>query len=561
MHRRVAERLGPRPAIRFKRYGLYHDLSWDEYRRQADAAAAALIEMGIGAGDAIGLLGENSVHWLLTDIAILAAGAVDVPLHAPLVGNQVEYQLRHSGARGVFVSRQAQADKVLAALGRLPDLEFLVSFVPVETSGWIRSLTWDGLVQSGRSLRAAGLERVRQREDAVTRDQLATIIYTSGTTGNPKGVMLSHGNLLSNAEAVLATTAMESHDTLLSWLPYSHIYARTVDHYLTILGEGTLALAESSDTVLVNLAETQPQWLTSVPRLYEKVWANVEALPAEQRAKTLHAIFGPQIKRLSSGGAPLPRQVCEGFLAVGLPLLEGYGLTESSPVITFNRNDSFRPGSVGQAIPGVEVKIASDGEILTRGPHVMLGYWKDPEATAAVIDADGWLKTGDVGHLDAEGFLFITDRKKDLMVTSGGKNVAPAELEALLTSDPYIEQAVVHGDRKPFVTALLVPNLPRLQAKADELGAPMQIEDGLVRNPVLHAFLKDRVAQIMQAVSQPERVREFLILSHPFQVEAGELTATMKVRRRYILDKYRTQLEALYANRRESSTDDTDLHR
>ncbi len=546
MHRRVADRLGPRAAIRFKRHGLYHDLSWEEYRRAADAAAAALIELGIGPGDPIGLLGENCVHWLLADIATLAAGAVDVPLHAPLVAKQVEYQLRHSGARGVFVSRQAQADKVLAVLETLPDLEFLVSFAPVETVGRIHQLTWDGLVQRGRSLGPAGLERVREREAAVTRDHLATIIYTSGTTGNPKGVMLSHGNLLSNAEATLDTAAMRPDELLLSWLPYSHIYARTVDHYLTILGEGTLVLAESPETVIANLAEIQPQWMTSVPRLYEKVWANVEALTPEQRSKTLHATFGPRIKRLSSGGAPLPRRVCDGFLAAGLPILEGYGLTESSPVITFNRNDSFRPGSVGQAIPGVEVKIADDGEILTRGPHVMLGYWKDPEATAAVLE-DGWLKTGDVGHLDADGFLFITDRKKDLMITSGGKNVAPAELERLLSSDPYIDQAVVHGDGKPYMTALIVPNLPRLQAMADELGATLDVDDGLIRNPVLLAFLRERVEQAMQSVSQPERVKDFLLLARPFQVEADELTATLKVRRRFILDKYRAQLGALYS--------------
>lgn len=544
MHRRIAERLGPRPALRFKRHGLYRDLSWEEYRRQADGAAAALIELGVGPGDPVGLLAEDSPHWLMTDIAILAAGAVDVPLHAPLVAKQVEYQLRHSGARGVFVSRQAQADKVLAALDALPDLEFLVSFEPVETGGRLHQFTWDGLVRRGRGRGPAGLGQVREHEAAVTRDHLATIIYTSGTTGTPKGVMLTHGNLLSNAGATLATIAMQP-DVLLSWLPFSHIYARTVDHYLTILGEGTLCLAESAETVLADLAGVQPTWLTSVPRLYEKVWANVEALPPEPRARALRAIFGPRIRLLASGGAPLPRHVCEGFLAAGLPLLEGYGLTESSPVITFNRFESLRPGSVGQVIPGVEVRIAPDGEILTRGPHVMKGYWKDPEATAAVL-VDGWLHTGDLGHLDDDGFLFITDRKKDLMITSGGKNVAPAALERLLTDDPYIDQAVVSGDGKPYMTALIVPDLAKLQAKAHELGYAPVIEDDLIRNPELHAFIRGRIDRAMQAVSPPERVKDFLLLGRPFQIEAGELSATFKLRRRYILEKYRSRLDALY---------------
>jgi long-chain acyl-CoA synthetase len=268
-------------------------------------------------------------------------------------------------------------------------------------------------------------------------------------------------------------------------------------------------------------------------------------LPPEQRARTLHALFGPQIKRLSSGGAPLPRHVGDGFLAAGLPLLEGYGLTETSPVITFNRLDSFRPGSVGQAIPGVEVKIAPDGEILTRGPHVMLGYWKDPEATSAVLE-DGWLKTGDVGHLDDDGFLFITDRKKDLMITSGGKNVAPAELERLLSSDPYIDQAVVHGDRKPFVSALIVPNFPALQAQAEALGCPIEVGVELIQAEPIRSFFAERIDRMMQAVSQPERVRAFLLLGRPLRVEDGEMTASLKVRRRHILGLYEDQLEALY---------------
>jgi long-chain acyl-CoA synthetase len=545
MHRAVAERLGPRVALRFKQFGLYHDLTWDDYRRQADGAAAGLIELGIKPGDRVGILAENSARWLIADIAILSTAAAAVPLHAPLTPQQVEYQLAHSGARGVIVSHQAQAEKVLAVLPNLPDLEFLVSFAPVTVGDRIRHQSWEGLVQRGRNLGSLGRQQIQRREAALTRDSLATIIYTSGTTGLPKGVMLSHGNLLANAEGTLAVAATDPDDILLSWLPYSHIYARTVDHYLTIMAGSTVCVAESMETLLVNLAETQPTWMTAVPRFYEKVWAAVEHLPLEDRKAALQRIFGPRQRWLSSGGAPLPRHVAAGFHEAGLKLLEGYGLTESAPVISFNRLDAFKIGTVGQPLPNVEVKIAPDGEILTRGPHVMLGYWKDPEATRAAIK-DGWLHTGDVGHLDADGFLTITDRKKDLIVTSQGKNVAPSEIERLLVSDPFIDQAVVYGDRKPCLTALIVPNLANLAVKAKELGHPLRIEGEWIEDEAIHAFMAERVDRLMQVVSQPERVRAFLLRARPFQLDADELTATLKVRRRHIIDTYRARLDALY---------------
>ena len=552
MHRATALRLGPRVALREKRDGLYHDTSWTDYRRRADRAAAGLIARGIRPGDRIGLLAENSVDWLTADIAVLATGAIDVPIHAPSAPAQVEYQLAHSGARGVIVSGQAQANKVLACVERLPDLEFLVSFVPVDTSDKIPTLTWDGLIQVGAREGTFGAGLVEKREAALGRDDVATIIYTSGTTGNPKGVMLTHGNLLSNAEATLAISDLTESDVLLSWLPYSHIYARTVDHYLCILGGATICLAQSQETLILNLAETQPTWMTAVPRFYEKVWASVEALPPAARDATLHRIFGPRIKRLSSGGAPLPKHLAESFVAIGLPLYQGYGLTESSPVITFNYEGHDKIGTVGAAIPGVAIKIADDGEILTKGPHVMKGYWKDDAATRATI-VDGWLHTGDVGHIDADGYLTITDRKKDLMVTSGGKNVAPAELERMLTRDELIDQAVVFGDARPFVSALIVPNLDRLHAA---LGRPdFAVDDDLIVDPAVHALLKEHVDRIMGDVSQPERVRAFLVLARPFQIESNEMTATMKVRRSFVITKYHDRLESLYRGSKTQACD------
>ena len=547
MHRSQAERLGPRVALRFPEHGLYHDISWDSYRRQADQAAAGLIGLGVQPGDRVAILSENRFEWLIADHAILSAGAADVPLHAPLAPAQVAYQVGHSESRGIIVSSQAQADKVFEVQDELPRLEFLVSFEQIEgRSDRIRVLSWDQLRHqlSGDALTTV-LHEVTRREADLNSESLATIIYTSGTTGNPKGVMLTHGNLLCNAASTCEISFITIEDTLLSWLPYSHIYARCVDHYLTSIAGVTVALAESVDTLMSNLGEIKPHWLTSVPRVYEKVWNTVATLDEEIRNAALRSVFGPRIKQLTSGGAPLPRQIAEGFFAAGLPLLEGYGLTETSPVISFNSIEQYRIGSVGKALGDVEVRIADDGEILTRGPHVMRGYWKNESATNETIE-DGWLKTGDVGRLDDDGFLFITDRKKDLFVTSAGKNIAPAELERILSRDEYIDQAVVYGDGRQFVSALLVPDFARLQAVAEEQNVELASDDEFVTTPELLAFLEDRVQTVMQQVSQPERVKKFLVLARPFQVSDGELTATLKVRRRHIIDRYEEHLAALY---------------
>jgi long-chain acyl-CoA synthetase len=546
MHRRQCELLGPRTAVRFKRNGLYHDLTWTDYRWMADRAAAGLIELGVNPGDRVAILSENRYEWLIADEAILSTGAADVPLHAPLAPRQVEYQVGHSQSRGIIVSCQQQADKVFHVLESLPNLEFLVSFDPVVSpTDKIQVLSWNGLMQRGS--RANKQDEIRRREAKITGKDLATIIYTSGTTGNPKGVMLTHDNLVKNAATTLEIGPREPTDVLLSWLPYSHIYARTCDLYVPAIAGSAVALAESMDTLVVNLAETWPTWLTSVPRFYEKVWAKVEELPAEKRGATLKKIFGPRIRQLSSGGAPLPRHVCQGFFEAGLPLLEGYGLTETSPVVSFNRLDDYRIGTVGKAIPGVEIKIAPDGEILVRGPNIMQGYWRNPEATAEVIEKDGWFHTGDVGHIDADGYLTITDRKKDLIITSAGKNIAPSELERLLVSDIYIDQAVVYGDGRKFVSALIVPNFEQLKAKAAELKCQLEsTPQGFLNSRWLHEFFSQRIDAVMQEVSNPERVKKFLVLDRAFQLDADELTATLKVRRNHIVGKFEPQLAALY---------------
>ena len=542
LHRQASRQSGPRVAIRFKRHGVHVDFSWNEYRRAVDRAAGGLISLGVQPGDRVGILSENRYEWLIADQAILGCGAVDVPLHAPLVPAQVAYQLAHSEACGVVLSGPEQASKIVQVLHELPNLKFVVSFDSVESISGVSSLSWNALLHTGRNY---DVSAIRQRERQVTGDTLATIIYTSGTTGNPKGVMLTHANLLSNTSAMLDISGVGRDDVLLSWLPYSHIYARTVDHYLTTMAGTTLVLAESIDTLTADLALIRPTWLTSVPRFYEKVWSAASERDPDRRKQFLQDLFGPRVRQLTSGGAPLPRHVCEGFFKANIPLLEGYGLTESSPVISFNRLDSWRIGTVGQPLPNVEVRIADDGEILTRGPHVMRGYWKNTEATAEAI-VDGWLMTGDVGHLDDDGFLTITDRKKDLIVTSGGKNVAPSEIERALVADPWIDQAVVHGDARPFITALLVLNVERARTDSELPDEEFSTEGRFLTASRLYELVEARVNDHMSRFSRPEHVRRFLLLNSPFTVEADELTATLKVKRRHIIARYQQQLDRLY---------------
>lgn len=551
MYRATADRLGPRVALRYKQDGLYHDLSWSDSRTAADRAAAGLVALGVEVGDRVAILSENRVEWPIADMATLSAGAIDVPMHAPLSKTQVLYQLEHSGAVGVFVSHLDQASKVRESLDNLPDLRWLVGFDPIPADGFerLRVLSWQGLMALGARSAEAALE-ARRRESAIIRDDLATIIYTSGTTGPPKGVMLTHGNLLSNAEAGATIAESTPDDVLLSWLPYSHIYARTCDLVLPVVSGATICLAESIDTLTTNLAEIHPSCMSAVPRFYERVWSGLAALPADARPAAMKAIFGSRVRHFSSGGAPLPKHVAIGFHEAGLTLMEGYGLTETSPIISFNTPGACRVGSVGRAIPGVEIRIAEDGEILTKGPHVMRGYWRDPDATALVL-VEGWCHTGDLGRIDDEGFLTITGRKKDLIVTSGGKNVAPSEIERLLVSDPLIEQAVVCGDGKPFISALIVPDFVAIAKKATELGCTIETDGELIVSPQLRAEFAKRIEVVMREVSNPERVKAFLLLARPFRIEDDEVTATLKVRRAHLLKKFADRLDALYDARPE----------
>jgi long-chain acyl-CoA synthetase len=546
MHRLQAERFGSLPALRFKRYGLYHDLTWEDYRTEVLAAAAALVDAGVKPGDRVGLLAENRVEWLIADMAILAAAAVNVPPHAPLTARQIQFQLHDAGVRWLIVSTIAQLEKVRQIRRELPELRGVV----LMDGGLAQDegLSWRGFIQHGRRQLHRYSQELRRREELLGPDDLATVIYTSGTTGNPKGVMLTHGNLLSNSLAALEVMSHGPDDLVLNWLPFTHIYARTVDHYICIASATPVALAESADTLIQNLEDVQPTQFASVPRFYEKVLSSSASADPEETKQNLRRIFGPRLDWMSSGGAPLPPAIARSYLDAGLLVLQGYGLTETSPIISFNHKDCYKLDTVGRPLPGVEVRIAPDGEVLTRGPHVMKGYWNDTAATAEAI-RDGWFYTGDLGELDADGFLRITGRKKDLLVLSNGKKVAPSLVEGLLLADPCIDQAVVCGEGRNYLCALIVPAWENVRRELEWEGAALpkqSVDFAQVDLPSVRELLRHRIDAALADLSNAEQVKKFAILPEPFTVAAEELTVSMKLRRNVVNARYARQIEDLY---------------
>jgi long-chain acyl-CoA synthetase len=550
VHRRQADRFGPRAALRYKRNGLYHDVNWTDYRNTALACAAALVDAGIKPGDRVGLLAENCLEWLFADMGILTAAAINVSPHAPLTARQVQFQFDDAGVTWAFVSNSEQLEKLRQVRGELPRLRGIVVFesgAVTERDSKANVMPWSVFLRRGRDRVAELARELARREENTAPHDLATIMYTSGTTGNPKGVMLTHHNLVSNACASLEVSPIRIGDVVLSWLPLSHIYARLVDHYQNLVGGAVVCLAESAETLVENLAEIQPTHMAAVPRFYEKVLTAVSSPDAEKTRSRLRAIFGPRIFWLSAGGAPLPPAIAEVFCDAGLPLYQGYGLTETSPVISFNRPGQNKVGTVGLPLPGIEVKIAPDGEVLTRGPHVMKGYWNNPEATAETI-RDGWLYTGDLGQIDSEGYLSITGRKKELMVLSNGKKVVPPFIEGLLLADDCIDQAVICGEGRNFLTALIVPHWQNVRTALSQSGVELnhQPEEELAQHPAVRDLIQKRVQKALADVSNWEQLKKFIILPKPFTVAAEELTVSLKLRRNVVLNKYRDMLSALY---------------
>jgi long-chain acyl-CoA synthetase len=574
-------------ALQYKVNGEYQPISSRTLADRVRRVALGLKELGVPAGDRVAILSENRPEWAIADYACVTSGLTDVPLYPNLPAEQVAYILRDSGAVAIFVSDAAQAAKIASVRSGLPSLRTVVTFAADRHAGaehTLAELEAKGATVDDDAHRTA----YRAAAAAVKPNDVATLIYTSGTTGEPKGVMLTHDNLYSNVLASAAQIPFGPSEIGLSFLPLSHIFERMAGHYLMFHVGCSIAYAESMDTVPIDMQTVRPTLVLSVPRLYEKMYARVleNALAgsavkqrvffwarnvAEQWADVklaggepsgllalkyrtpqklvfskLQARTGGRLRYFVSGGAPLAPEINKFFYAAGLVILEGYGLTETSPVIAVNTPQAFRIGSVGKPIPGVEVKIETDGEVLTRGPHVMKGYYNKPDATRDAIDAEGWFHTGDIGVL-TDDFLSITDRKKDIIVTAGGKNIAPQPIENAIKTNKYVSQAVVIGDKRKFPVVLVVPNWEQLEKYAKLKNIIWTDRAQLLEMPTIHAKMDKEVRGRFTGLAHFEVPKKIALLEHDFSIERGELTPTLKVKRRVIDRTYKDVIDKLYA--------------
>lgn len=560
-------------------------LSHRTIRDRVRRLALGLRELGLPRGARVALLSENRPEWALADWACLTSGLADVPIYPTLPAEQVPYLLNDSGALAIFVSTTAQAEKIASIRAQAPGVRWVIAFDDAARAH--ADLTLADVESRGAGVDTPAAAEAWEREArAVAPSDLATIIYTSGTTGAPKGVMLTHDNFWSNVAATREILPMGPDEVALSFLPLSHIFERTGDYWFFATGT-SIAYVDSFDLVPICMQEVRPTIAMSVPRLYEKMYARVlenalsgggirkriffwaravadrwadEKLAGREPAgvlalqyalaqrlvfSKLKARTGGRLRYFVSGGAPLAPEINKFFFAAGLTILEGYGLTETSPVIGVNTPEAFRIGTIGKPVAGVEVQIAPDGEILTRGPHVMQGYWNKPEATAEAIDADGWFHTGDIGVLE-DGFLRITDRKKDIIVTAGGKNIAPQPIENLIKASKYVSQAVMLGDRRKFPIVLIVPNYDHLEKWASRKGILWTDRAQLLQMPTIQAKMEKEVRAQLTGLASFETPKKVALLEHDFSIETGELTPTLKVKRRVIEQRYQSRIDALY---------------
>lgn len=576
----------PNPrAQMMRRDGRWEPVSSQEFLRRVAGLSSAFVELGVKPGDRVGLFSPNRPEWHTADFAINGSGAITVPVYFNESPDRMTYILKHCGAKVVFVAGKPQLEKLLSVRANLPELENMVVAdagpdLPSEC------LRYDTLIATAG---AAEISAYRLRASQVLPGQLASIIYTSGTTGEPKGVMLTHTNFCSNVTDVGHDFRLHpSEDVAVSFLPLSHVYGRTLD-YIYIFQGCPIAYVPSVEDVPQALLEVHPTVVAAVPRFFEKIYARLVEQGSENTGfkrmifdwamkianqsvrwkgsgghagifvklqwlltnhlvyKKVRAGLGGRLRLISSGGAPLSKELAEFFWALDVPIYQGYGLTETSPIVSSNYPVN-RVGSSGKPIANVQVRIAEDGEILVKGPCIMQGYYKNPEATREVLTEDGWFSTGDIGHVDQDGYLYITDRKKDLIKTAGGKFVAPQPIENVLKTSPYILNAMVVGDKRKFIVALIVPNPTTVGAKLVGEGLRFSSHAEMAAHPRTYALIEEEVKRLTQNLAQYETIKRFALLSDDFTFDAGTLTFTLKLKRRVVEEKYRKVIESLYAD-------------
>ena len=575
---------GPKTAMRYKEGGVWRSITYAELGERIRAVAKALLESGVQEGDMVGIFARNAPEWAIADFGILSAKAVSVPIYATNTTSQAEYIATDAGLKLVFVGDQVQYDKVMSFKASTPQSRWVIAFDRTTKLSSDCSLYFDDFVRMGAaSTRDAEVER---RLDSATSDDVATLIYTSGTTGDPKGAVLTHANFFHQFRATDERFEVGAQDRSICFLPLSHVYERLWSYYVFRSGAENDYLADPKDVVAC-MPEIRPTAMVSVPRLYEKIcaaildrigqasaprralfrWAMDIGKECQYRKKEkrpvgpllalrhrvadalvlskIRDVVGGEKNFFSCGGAPLSQDVEEFFFAAGLLVCQGYGLTETSPMLTCNAPGAFKFGTVGRPVLGCEIRIARNGEILARGGNVMKGYYGKPVETAAAFE-DGWFKTGDVGFIDEDGFLHITDRIKDLIITSGGKNIAPQRIEAMFGSEPYVEHVAIVGDKRNYVSALVVPSFPALEQHARENGIRFVSREELVARPEIIAFYEGHIQRINEGLAGFEQIKRFTLMPREFTQDGGELTPTLKIKRRFVEQKYRDVIDAMY---------------
>ncbi len=578
-----AQKYRSRTFLKDKYDKAWHDHSWSEIAEAAGRLRAGLRKMGVSPGDRVGILSDNSPEWVIVDQAVLGLGAIVVPLYTTSGSEETRHVIVDSGAKVVAANGADHVKRLLALAPSLPEMKTIIAMhrdatpQPANNGG-------PAVVTIATASEASPAAIVEG-----SREDVATFIYTSGTTGPSKGVMLTHGNLLANcADSQKALTLRES-DMTLSFLPVAHSFERTAGYYTVMIAGGTIAYAEGLASIASNLLEIQPTIVLTVPRLLEVIYSRVmktvesspplrqklfrAALATGERAtayrhrqqplpphlalamavfrplvfQRIRAVFGGRLRCLISGGAPLPKHIFRFLAAAEVPIVEGYGLTEASPVVSVNPiAGRIKIGTVGPPLEHVEARTAPDGELLLRGPNIMKGYYNRDEDTREALDSDGWLHTGDIASIDADGYITITDRKKEIIVLSGGKNISPANLETRLTADPHIAQACVLGDRRKHLAALLVPNFENLAEHLEKNSLKGKPADEIVQSPALRQLFQAKMREFNKPLSDVEAISAFTLIAHPFSQENGELTPTLKLRRKVVQEHYRDAIEAMY---------------